>query len=138
MESKLIYIETENGDVVEFMQHYVKNEQGGLVPVNVLAGKVVSKKSLEQQKPPAPNILAMPARTSLLDLTDWLVTRHNEQTRGTSGKEMGALVASNQALSAAQFKELFNYRQALRDMPAGSDAFPVQPAWLVALLAKHS
>ncbi|CAM4057740.1 Prophage tail fimber assembly protein [Pseudomonas reidholzensis] len=67
-------------------------------------------------------------RTVELSRHEWVVTRHRDE------QDMGGVTS----LTAEQYAELLNHRQALRDWPA-VDAFPViaerpsPPEWLVDL-----
>ncbi|GGY07019.1 phage tail assembly chaperone [Paludibacterium paludis] len=83
--------------------------------------------------PPAPTadqlaVQARARRDALVGSTDWVIARHRDQV------ETGVKTS----LSGAQYTELMQYRQALRDVPAqkgfpSSIAWPAPPSWLAAL-----
>jgi hypothetical protein len=91
----------------------------------IVDNPVVSTEAIvEEQEPLA---AARTWRQSSLSATEWWVTRHRDEQalgRGTT-------------LKAAQYLELLEYRQALRDWPDSSQfpsivSRPSVPAWLAA------
>lgn len=82
---------------------------------------------LADQPAPTAAELAATARTkrdAVLNACEWLATRHRDQTDAGTAT----------TLTAAQYKELLTYRQALRDWPTTTGwpdvALPMPPAWL--------
>lgn len=62
-------------------------------------------------------------RVELLDNTDWMCRRQEDQLR--QGRPT--------SLSEEQYNQLLDYRQDLRDWPVTGDyneAFPIPPGWL--------
>jgi hypothetical protein len=98
-----------------------------VAPLPVMGNPVVISEAVVKEQEPL--MAARTWRQSSLSATEWWVTRHrDEQTlgRGTT-------------LKAAQYLELLEYRQALRDWPDSSQfpsviSRPSVPAWLAATI----
>ncbi|PIF51535.1 phage tail assembly chaperone [Pseudomonas sp. 29] len=96
-----------------------------LAPLPVMGNPVVIPETVVEEQEPL--TAARTWRQSSLSATEWLVTRHRDEQalgRGTT-------------LKAAQYLELLEYRQALRDWPEAKGfptavSRPTAPQWWVA------
>lgn len=98
-----------------------------IAPLPVTSSRVITPETVPDEQEPL--AAARLWRQSSLSATEWWVTRHRDE------QELGR----GTTLKAAQYLELLEYRQALRDWP-GSSLFPstvsqpLVPTWLVALI----
>ncbi len=104
-------------------------ESDGSQDADIAAGlTAITEEEANTLRAPSTEQLAASARTkrdAALTACEWLVIRHRDQTDAGAGT----------TLTAAQYKELLTYRQALRDWPTTTGwpdvALPTPPAWLV-------
>ncbi|WP_242204826.1 MULTISPECIES: phage tail assembly chaperone [unclassified Pseudomonas] len=152
-----VYARIENGVVVEridtgdyaiselFAPSFVESMVRVPDDMTVDIGALISELTTATEPPPgqtSPVILQAPVvaeqglgtvertwREMTLSATEWLVTRHRDE------QELGR----GTLLKAAQYLELLEYRQALRDWPdsvlfPAADSRPSAPLWLASVI----